>query len=210
MPVRTAWRMHSRLGTGSMPGIAASTRLTWRVGLGAERGRGAGEQLGLAGDLGVDLEADHDLPVAGGALDAIGGLAHADRRYSRGIRGSSAHSSRPRRTVYATHRDPPCRRRSAAPPRTRQRHRRDGLGEPAADAQWLRSREVLLIKRPAPAPTSGVPQTARHPLGDVRRDLRDRLSSPTATSPIRPSRRSTEDHDHCRFPPRYEELRRRS
>ena len=28
MPVRTAWRMHSRLGTGSMPGIAASTRLT--------------------------------------------------------------------------------------------------------------------------------------------------------------------------------------
>src|SRR5690242_11204239 len=24
MPVRTAWRMHSRFGTGSMPGIAAS------------------------------------------------------------------------------------------------------------------------------------------------------------------------------------------
>src|SRR3954466_6534438 len=32
MPVRTAWRMHSRLGTGSMPGIAASTRLTWVLG----------------------------------------------------------------------------------------------------------------------------------------------------------------------------------
>src|SRR5690606_16072200 len=32
MPVRTAWRMHSRFGTGSMPGIAASTRLTWLFG----------------------------------------------------------------------------------------------------------------------------------------------------------------------------------
>ena len=28
MPVRTAWRMHSRFGTGSIPGIAASIRLT--------------------------------------------------------------------------------------------------------------------------------------------------------------------------------------
>ena len=32
MPVRTAWRMHSRFGTGSMPGMAASTRLTWLFG----------------------------------------------------------------------------------------------------------------------------------------------------------------------------------
>ena len=32
MPVRTAWRMHSRLGTGSIPGIAASTRLTCVLG----------------------------------------------------------------------------------------------------------------------------------------------------------------------------------
>src|SRR3954464_5689637 len=32
MPVRTAWRMHSRLGTGSMPGLAASTRLTCVLG----------------------------------------------------------------------------------------------------------------------------------------------------------------------------------
>ena len=32
MPVRTAWRTHSRLGTGSMPGMAASTRLTWLLG----------------------------------------------------------------------------------------------------------------------------------------------------------------------------------
>jgi hypothetical protein len=32
IPVRTAWRMHSRLGTGSIPGMAASTRLTWLLG----------------------------------------------------------------------------------------------------------------------------------------------------------------------------------
>ncbi len=31
-PVRTAWATHSRLITGSMPGIAASTRLTWLFG----------------------------------------------------------------------------------------------------------------------------------------------------------------------------------
>ena len=43
-----------------------------RVRLGAERGRRAGEQLGRGrGDLRVDLEADHDLPLAGFALDAI-------------------------------------------------------------------------------------------------------------------------------------------
>ena len=32
IPVRTAWRMHSAFGTGSIPGIAASTRLTWLFG----------------------------------------------------------------------------------------------------------------------------------------------------------------------------------
>src|SRR6218665_165985 len=31
-PVRTAWRMHSPFSTGSMPGIAASTRLTCAFG----------------------------------------------------------------------------------------------------------------------------------------------------------------------------------
>jgi hypothetical protein len=76
-----------------MPGIAASTVLTWLFGsapnaveaplnslhrrvdgadlavrLGAERGRGAAEQLGLGDYLGVDFEADHDLPRAGAAL----------------------------------------------------------------------------------------------------------------------------------------------
>ena len=40
------------------------------VGLGAELGRRAGEELGVGGDLGVDLEADHDLPFAGCAVDS--------------------------------------------------------------------------------------------------------------------------------------------
>jgi hypothetical protein len=31
-PVRTASRMHASFGTGSIPGIAASTRLTWVFG----------------------------------------------------------------------------------------------------------------------------------------------------------------------------------
>ena len=38
------------------------------VGRAAELGGGAGEQLGLGGDLGVHLQADHDLPVAGRPL----------------------------------------------------------------------------------------------------------------------------------------------
>src|SRR5262249_24850247 len=45
-----------------------------RIGLAAEFGRGAGEQLRLRGDLGVDLETDDDLPVAGGAADELRGL----------------------------------------------------------------------------------------------------------------------------------------
>ena len=68
---------HSSLITGSMPGIAASTSDTWAFGSRAEFGRGAGEQLGLRGHLGMDLHADHDLPVAGGALDAIAWIGHA-------------------------------------------------------------------------------------------------------------------------------------
>jgi hypothetical protein len=34
------------------------------VGLAAEGGRGAGEQLGLGSDLGMDLHADDDFPIA--------------------------------------------------------------------------------------------------------------------------------------------------
>src|SRR5690606_25504353 len=36
-----------------------------------ERCRGAREQLGVGGDLRMDLEANHDLPFAGFALDAV-------------------------------------------------------------------------------------------------------------------------------------------
>ena len=42
------------------------------VRLGAERRRCAGEQLGLGGDLGMDLEADDDLPFPAHAVNAIG------------------------------------------------------------------------------------------------------------------------------------------
>ncbi len=43
-----------------------------RVRLGAEVGGGAGEQFGAADDLGVDFQADHDLPGAGAAFDGVG------------------------------------------------------------------------------------------------------------------------------------------
>src|SRR3546814_266862 len=42
-----------------------------RVRLRPERRRGARKQLGVGRDLGVDLKADHDLPFAGFAFDAI-------------------------------------------------------------------------------------------------------------------------------------------
>jgi len=42
------------------------------IGFGAEGGRGAGEQLGPAGDLGVNLHADDDFPVAGGPGNHLG------------------------------------------------------------------------------------------------------------------------------------------
>lgn len=42
-----------------------------RIGLRPERRRRAREELRLRGDLGMDFKADHDLPLAGGALDAI-------------------------------------------------------------------------------------------------------------------------------------------
>ena len=80
-PVRTAWATHSSLITGSMPGIAASTSDTCAVRLAAERGRGAGEQLGARRHLGMHLHADDDLPVAGRALDELGWVyVHGGRR----------------------------------------------------------------------------------------------------------------------------------
>jgi len=39
------------------------------VGIGAERGRGAGEQLGVGDHLGMDFQPQHDLPLAGLAFD---------------------------------------------------------------------------------------------------------------------------------------------
>ena len=41
------------------------------VGLAAELGRGAREQLGVGGDLGMHLHADHHLPGAGRAFDEL-------------------------------------------------------------------------------------------------------------------------------------------
>ena len=45
------------------------------IGLAAELGGGGGEQLGLGGDLGVHLQADHHLPVAARTPDQVGGAA---------------------------------------------------------------------------------------------------------------------------------------
>ena len=77
MPVRTAWRMHSWLGTGSMPGIAASTRLTWVFGSAPNAVAAPENSFGVGDDLRVDLKPDHDLPLAGFALDAEGASASA-------------------------------------------------------------------------------------------------------------------------------------
>ena len=74
MPVRTAWRMHSRFGTGSIPGIAASTSDTCEFGSAPKVVARAGEQLGVRRDLRVHLEADHDLPRTGFALNSV--IAH--------------------------------------------------------------------------------------------------------------------------------------
>ena len=67
--------MHSRFGTGSMPGIAASTRLTCVLGSAPNAVAAPEKSLALRGDLRVDFEADDDLPFAGFA-------AHSERRSS--------------------------------------------------------------------------------------------------------------------------------
>ena len=67
-PVRTACATHSALITGSMPGKAGIDEADLAVGFRAECGRRAAEQLGVADHLGMDLQADHDLPRAGAAL----------------------------------------------------------------------------------------------------------------------------------------------
>src|SRR3984893_8697227 len=56
---------------GQHPGHGGIDQAHMGVGLTAERGRGAGEQLGVRGDLRMHLHADHHLPGAGLAFDEI-------------------------------------------------------------------------------------------------------------------------------------------
>ena len=63
------------------------------IGIAAELRGCAGEELGMGGDLGMDLHAHDDLPIAGGALDelgCIGGCVHGP------VRRVGADSWRPR------------------------------------------------------------------------------------------------------------------
>ncbi len=53
------------------------------VRLGAEGGRGAGKQLGVGGDLCMNLHADHDLPVSRRALDQLLRIRGAGMRIHR-------------------------------------------------------------------------------------------------------------------------------
>ena len=85
--MRTACATHSSLITGSMPGIAASTSETLAVGLGAELGRGAREQLRFRGHLGMDFHADDDFPIAGCAGDEVGVLLGTVLHGSRLLKG---------------------------------------------------------------------------------------------------------------------------
>jgi hypothetical protein len=62
--------------TGSMPGMAASTRLTCVVGRRPKPTAAPLNSLALRGDLGVDLQAHDDFPGAGAAFDQFGLLAH--------------------------------------------------------------------------------------------------------------------------------------
>ena len=53
--------MHSWLGTGSMPGMAASISDTWLLGSAPNSVEAPEKSFASPGDLGMDLEADHDL-----------------------------------------------------------------------------------------------------------------------------------------------------
>ena len=59
------------IGHRQHPGHRRIDERHLRIGLRAERGVRAAEQLGRAGDLCVNLKADHDLPFARCALDAV-------------------------------------------------------------------------------------------------------------------------------------------
>ncbi len=60
------------VGHGQHAGHSRVDQADLRIGLRAEGGRRAGEELGVGGHLGMDFEANHDLPLAGCTLDAIG------------------------------------------------------------------------------------------------------------------------------------------
>ncbi len=59
------------IGHGQHAGHCRIDEADLRIGLGTEGSRRAAEQLGVGGDLRMDLEADHDLPFARCALDAV-------------------------------------------------------------------------------------------------------------------------------------------
>ena len=60
------------IGHGQHTGHGRIDQADLRIGLRSERGRRAGKQLGVRRHLRMDFQADHDLPLAGCALDAIG------------------------------------------------------------------------------------------------------------------------------------------
>jgi hypothetical protein len=68
--VRTAWRHAFLVDHRQHAGHRRIDEADIGVGGLAEFGRGAGKQLGvdLDGDLGMDFQADDELPVAGGPL----------------------------------------------------------------------------------------------------------------------------------------------
>ncbi len=63
------------VGHGQHAGHGRIDEADLRIGLCPEGSRRTGKQLGLAGHLRMDFEADHDLPFAGCALNTI--IAHA-------------------------------------------------------------------------------------------------------------------------------------
>ena len=67
----TACSTQCRLITGSMPGKAASTGETWVLGSAPNAVAAPENSLACGDDLRVDLEPDHDLPLAGAALDEV-------------------------------------------------------------------------------------------------------------------------------------------
>ncbi len=56
---------------GQHPGHRRIDEADLRVGFRPESGARAREQLGVGSDLRMDLKADHDLPIARGAVDAV-------------------------------------------------------------------------------------------------------------------------------------------